>query len=110
MIQAFHSLLLFYSSLNGLPKFFLTEAIHSFTSHLQEELNTADLYSYRKVIDNISSCMENFNLGKPVLCLANVCHYITFLKCSFWQKFLSIVIFLPSGRASVVNLLENGKS
>uniref|UniRef100_A0A8C9UQ48 THADA armadillo repeat containing n=1 Tax=Spermophilus dauricus TaxID=99837 RepID=A0A8C9UQ48_SPEDA len=50
------------SSLNGLPKFFLTEAVHSFTSRLQEELNTTDLYSYRKVIDNISSCMENFNL------------------------------------------------
>ncbi|ERE74248.1 putative thyroid adenoma-associated protein isoform 2 [Cricetulus griseus] len=52
------------SSLNGLPEFFLTEATHSFTSHLQEELNTADLHSYRKVIDNISSCMENFNLGR----------------------------------------------
>ncbi|EHA97799.1 Thyroid adenoma-associated protein [Heterocephalus glaber] len=50
------------SSLNGLPEFFQTEAIHSFTSHLEEELNTTDLYSYRKVVDNISSCMENFNL------------------------------------------------
>lgn len=57
----------FSSSLNGLPEFFLSEAIQSFTSRLQEELNTADLYSYRKVIDNISSCMENFNLGKPAL-------------------------------------------
>uniref|UniRef100_F7E3P6 tRNA (32-2'-O)-methyltransferase regulator THADA n=1 Tax=Callithrix jacchus TaxID=9483 RepID=F7E3P6_CALJA len=52
------------SSLNSLPEFFLTAAIHSFTSRLQEELNTVDLYSYRKVIDNISSCMENFNLGR----------------------------------------------
>ncbi|XP_074252659.1 tRNA (32-2'-O)-methyltransferase regulator THADA isoform X5 [Saimiri boliviensis] len=52
------------SSLNSLPEFFLTAAIHSFTSRLQEELNTTDLYSYRKVIDNISSCMENFNLGR----------------------------------------------
>ncbi|XP_031211387.1 thyroid adenoma-associated protein [Mastomys coucha] len=52
------------SSLNGLPEFFLTQATHSFTFHLQEELDTADLHSYRKVIDNISSCMENFNLGR----------------------------------------------
>ncbi|XP_021573829.1 thyroid adenoma-associated protein isoform X2 [Carlito syrichta] len=52
------------SSLNGLPEFFLTEAIHSFTSRLLEELNTTDLYSYRKVMDNVSSCMENFNLGR----------------------------------------------
>ena len=60
----------FSSSLNGLPEFFLTEAIQSFTSRLQEELNTTDLYSYRKVIDNISSCMENFDLGKPAfLCI-----------------------------------------
>uniref|UniRef100_A0A2K6B374 tRNA (32-2'-O)-methyltransferase regulator THADA n=1 Tax=Macaca nemestrina TaxID=9545 RepID=A0A2K6B374_MACNE len=50
------------SSLNSLPEFFLPEAVHRFTSRLQEELNTTDLYSYRKVIDNISSCMENFNL------------------------------------------------
>uniref|UniRef100_A0A8C2NM13 tRNA (32-2'-O)-methyltransferase regulator THADA n=1 Tax=Capra hircus TaxID=9925 RepID=A0A8C2NM13_CAPHI len=51
------------SSLNGLPEFFLIEATQSFTSRLQEELNTStDLYSYRRVIDNISSCMENFDL------------------------------------------------
>ncbi|KAL1782981.1 thyroid adenoma-associated protein isoform X1 [Sigmodon hispidus] len=66
------------SSLNGLPEFFLTEATHSFTSHLQEELNTTDLYSYRKVIDNISSCMENFNLGRAsvVNLLKNVLHFL----------------------------------
>ncbi|KAM5293392.1 tRNA (32-2'-O)-methyltransferase regulator THADA [Ctenodactylus gundi] len=51
------------SSLNGLPEFFLTEAIRSFTSHLQEELRTTDLYSYRKVIDNVSSCLENLRVG-----------------------------------------------
>ncbi|XP_042531416.1 thyroid adenoma-associated protein isoform X1 [Dipodomys spectabilis] len=66
------------SSLNGLPEFFLMEAIHSFTNHLQEELNTADLYSYRKVIDNISSCMENFNLGRASVnnLLNNVLHFL----------------------------------
>lgn len=67
MIVRFLMLRSFSSSLNGLPEFFLTETIQSFTSHLQEELNTTDLYSYRKVIDNISSCMENFDLGKPAL-------------------------------------------
>ncbi|XP_036118524.1 thyroid adenoma-associated protein [Molossus molossus] len=66
------------SSLNCLPEFFLTEAIRSFTSHLQEELNTTDLYSYRKVIDNISSCMENFNLGITSVnnLLENVLHFL----------------------------------
>ncbi|XP_034857569.1 thyroid adenoma-associated protein isoform X6 [Mirounga leonina] len=66
------------SSLNGLPEFFLTEAIQSFTSRLQEELNTTDLCSYRKVTDNISSCMENFDLGRAGVnnLLKNVLHFL----------------------------------
>ncbi|XP_028370441.1 thyroid adenoma-associated protein isoform X2 [Phyllostomus discolor] len=66
------------SSLNCLHEFFLTEAIQSFTSRLQEELNTTDVYSYRKVIDNISSCMENFNLGITSVnnLLENVLHFL----------------------------------
>lgn len=67
------------SSLNGLPEFFLIEATQSFTSRLQEELNTStDLYSYRKVIDNISSCMENFDLGRSSVnnLLENVLHFL----------------------------------
>ncbi|XP_049726402.1 thyroid adenoma-associated protein isoform X2 [Elephas maximus indicus] len=66
------------SSLNGLPEFFLTEAVHSFTCRLQEELNTTDLYSYRKVMDNISSCLENFNLGRASVnnLLENVLHFL----------------------------------
>uniref|UniRef100_A0A8W4FN14 tRNA (32-2'-O)-methyltransferase regulator THADA-like TPR repeats region domain-containing protein n=1 Tax=Sus scrofa TaxID=9823 RepID=A0A8W4FN14_PIG len=66
------------SSLNGLPEFFLTEATQSFTSRLQEELNTTDLYSYRKVIDNISSCLENFDLGITSVnnILENVLHFL----------------------------------
>nr|XP_012417721.1 PREDICTED: thyroid adenoma-associated protein [Odobenus rosmarus divergens] len=66
------------SSLDGLPEFFLTEAIQSFTSRLQEELNTTDLYSYRKVTDNISSCMENFDLGRAGVnnLLKNVLHFL----------------------------------
>ncbi|KAM6180099.1 tRNA (32-2'-O)-methyltransferase regulator THADA isoform 2-T2 [Erethizon dorsatum] len=74
------------SSLNGLPEFFQTEAIHSFTSHLKEELNTTDLYSYRKVVDNISSCMENFNLGKASVnnLLKNVLHFL-------WKSLIEIL-------------------
>ncbi|XP_006839467.1 PREDICTED: thyroid adenoma-associated protein [Chrysochloris asiatica] len=66
------------SSLNGLPDFFLTEAIHCFTCRLKEELSTTDLYSYRKVIDNISSCIENFNLGRTSVnnLLENVLHFL----------------------------------
>ncbi|XP_045627576.1 thyroid adenoma-associated protein [Ursus americanus] len=66
------------SSLNGLPECFLTEAIQSFTSRLQEELNTTDLYAYRKVTDNIASCMENFDLGKAGVnnLLKNVLHFL----------------------------------
>ncbi|XP_076990215.1 tRNA (32-2'-O)-methyltransferase regulator THADA isoform X2 [Tamandua tetradactyla] len=66
------------SSLNGLPECFLTEAVHSFTCHLQEELNTTDLYSYRKVMGNISSCLENFKVGRASVnnLLKNVLHFL----------------------------------
>ncbi|XP_017654373.1 thyroid adenoma-associated protein isoform X2 [Nannospalax galili] len=66
------------SSLNSLPEFFLTVALDSFTFHLREELNTTDLCSYRKVIDNISSCMENFSLGRACIVnlLKNVFHFL----------------------------------
>ncbi|KAM6221231.1 tRNA (32-2'-O)-methyltransferase regulator THADA isoform 2-T2 [Rhynchocyon petersi] len=66
------------SSLNGLPEFLMTEAVSSFTCRLQEELNTTDLYSYRKVFDNVSSCIENFNLGRESInkLLENVLHFL----------------------------------
>uniref|UniRef100_A0A8C3STS2 tRNA (32-2'-O)-methyltransferase regulator THADA n=1 Tax=Chelydra serpentina TaxID=8475 RepID=A0A8C3STS2_CHESE len=51
------------SSLNGLPEHLTTEAVHSFVRCLKEELKTTDLCSYRKVMDNLASCMENFSLG-----------------------------------------------
>ncbi|XP_062934463.1 tRNA (32-2'-O)-methyltransferase regulator THADA isoform X2 [Cynocephalus volans] len=76
------------SSLNGLPEFFLTVAVHSFTSRLQEELDTTDLYSYRKVIDNISSCMENFNLGTASVnnLLKNVLHFLQKSLIEIWEE------------------------
>ncbi|XP_074060882.1 tRNA (32-2'-O)-methyltransferase regulator THADA isoform X2 [Macrotis lagotis] len=55
------------SSLNGLPEPFFADAVRSFTCCLQEELKSSNLYSYRKVIDNLASCMENFNLGRTIV-------------------------------------------
>ncbi|XP_010221683.1 PREDICTED: thyroid adenoma-associated protein [Tinamus guttatus] len=52
------------SSLNCLPEQFMTEAVQSFVRCLREELKTTDIYLYRKVLDNLASCMEDFNLGK----------------------------------------------
>uniref|UniRef100_A0A8C8S7C6 tRNA (32-2'-O)-methyltransferase regulator THADA n=1 Tax=Pelusios castaneus TaxID=367368 RepID=A0A8C8S7C6_9SAUR len=51
------------SSLNGLPEQLMTEAMRSFIRCLKEELKTTDLHLYRKVMDNLASCMENFSLG-----------------------------------------------
>ncbi|NXP47597.1 THADA protein, partial [Heliornis fulica] len=52
------------SSLNGLPEQFMTSAIQSFVCCLREELQTTDIYLYRKVLDNLVSCMEDFTLGR----------------------------------------------
>ncbi|XP_021248187.1 thyroid adenoma-associated protein isoform X2 [Numida meleagris] len=52
------------SSLNGLPERFMTLAVQSFVCCLREELKTTDVYLYRRVLDNLSSCMEDFTLGR----------------------------------------------
>ncbi|XP_074435677.1 tRNA (32-2'-O)-methyltransferase regulator THADA isoform X4 [Larus michahellis] len=52
------------SSLNGLPEQFMTLAVQSFVCCLREELKTTDVYLYRKVLDNLTSCMEDFSLGR----------------------------------------------
>ncbi|XP_055671940.1 thyroid adenoma-associated protein isoform X1 [Falco peregrinus] len=52
------------SLLNGLPEQFMTLAVQSFVCCLREELKTTDIYLYRKVLDNLASCMEDFNLGR----------------------------------------------
>ncbi|KAM6355231.1 tRNA (32-2'-O)-methyltransferase regulator THADA [Podargus strigoides] len=52
------------SSLNSLPEEFMTFAVQSFVSCLREELKTTDIYLYRKVLDNLASCMEDFSLGR----------------------------------------------
>ncbi|OXB65486.1 hypothetical protein ASZ78_014837 [Callipepla squamata] len=52
------------SSLNGLPEQFMTLAVQSFACCLREELKTTDIYLYRRVLDNLASCMEDFSLGR----------------------------------------------
>ncbi|NXM79296.1 THADA protein, partial [Serilophus lunatus] len=52
------------SSLNGLPEELMMLAVQSFVCCLREELKTTDVYLYRKVLDNLASCMEDFTLGR----------------------------------------------
>ncbi|NWR31265.1 THADA protein, partial [Tachuris rubrigastra] len=51
------------SSLNGLPEELMMLGVQSFVCCLREELKTTDVYLYRKVLDNLASCMEDFSLG-----------------------------------------------
>ncbi|NXV71726.1 THADA protein, partial [Atlantisia rogersi] len=52
------------SSLNALPEQLMVLATESFACCLREELQTTDVYLYRKVLDNLASCMEDFTLGR----------------------------------------------
>ncbi|KAF2988239.1 hypothetical protein EK904_001893 [Melospiza melodia maxima] len=58
------------SSLNGLPGHVMVPAVQSFVCCLREELKTTDVYLYRKVLDNLASCMEDFSLGRA--CIKNL--------------------------------------
>ncbi|NXM39705.1 THADA protein, partial [Gymnorhina tibicen] len=58
------------SSLNGLPGHLMMSAVQSFVHCLREELKTTDVYLYRKVLDNLASCMEDFSLGRA--CIKNL--------------------------------------
>ncbi|NWX40607.1 THADA protein, partial [Steatornis caripensis] len=55
------------SSLNSLPEEFMTSAVQSFVCCLREELKTTDICLYRRVLDNLASCMEDFSLGMMTL-------------------------------------------
>ncbi|XP_015265644.1 PREDICTED: thyroid adenoma-associated protein [Gekko japonicus] len=55
------------SSLDGLPESLLAEATHSIVGCLREELKTTDLSQYRKVMENLVSCVENTNIGRSSL-------------------------------------------
>ncbi|NXN98183.1 THADA protein, partial [Rhinopomastus cyanomelas] len=52
------------SSLSSLPEQCMTLAVQSFMCCLRKELKTTDVYLYRKVLDNLISCMEDFSLGR----------------------------------------------
>uniref|UniRef100_A0A8U7MBQ1 tRNA (32-2'-O)-methyltransferase regulator THADA n=1 Tax=Corvus moneduloides TaxID=1196302 RepID=A0A8U7MBQ1_CORMO len=67
------------SSLNGLPGHLMVSAVQSFVCCLREELKTTDVYLYRKVLDNLASCMEDFSLGTVALSV-------------FWLNLLSTVL------------------
>lgn len=69
------------SSLNGLPEQLMPLAVQSFVRCLREELKTTDTYLYRKVLDNLASCMEDFSLG---MMKSNI----------FYSNMLSIVLHL----------------
>ncbi|NWR70297.1 THADA protein, partial [Centropus unirufus] len=60
------------SSLNSLPEEFMTLAVQSFVCCLRAELKLTDIYLYRKVLDNLASCMEDFSLGTITLNILSV--------------------------------------
>ncbi|KAK1210057.1 THADA protein, partial [Pygoscelis papua] len=70
------------SSLNGLPEQFMTLAIQSFVCCLREELKTTDIYLYRKVLDNLASCMEDFSVGTVTLNVLSSVLILQFLQKS----------------------------
>lgn len=70
------------SSLNGLPEHLMISAVQSFVCCLQEELKTTDVYLYRKVLDNLAACMEDFSLGRA--CIKNLFEEVL----QFLQKLL----------------------
>ncbi|XP_068865820.1 tRNA (32-2'-O)-methyltransferase regulator THADA isoform X11 [Aphelocoma coerulescens] len=70
------------SSLNGLPGHLMVSAVQSFVCCLREELKTTDVYLYRKVLDNLASCMEDFSLGRA--CIKNLFEEVL----QFLQKLL----------------------
>ncbi|XP_023778513.1 thyroid adenoma-associated protein isoform X1 [Cyanistes caeruleus] len=70
------------SSLNGLPGHLTMSAVQSFVCCLREELKTTDVYLYRKVLDNLASCMEDFSLGRA--CIKNLFEEVL----QFLQKLL----------------------
>ncbi|XP_015477039.1 thyroid adenoma-associated protein isoform X2 [Parus major] len=69
-------------SLNGLPGHLMMSAVQSFVCCLREELKTTDVYLYRKVLDSLASCMEDFSIGRA--CIKNLFEEVL----QFLQKLL----------------------
>ncbi|MEE6474112.1 hypothetical protein FKM82_010275 [Ascaphus truei] len=51
------------SSMNSLPDQCKADAVCAFTCCLKEDIGTKDTENYRKVVDNLAACMENFIIG-----------------------------------------------
>ncbi|XP_075719351.1 tRNA (32-2'-O)-methyltransferase regulator THADA isoform X2 [Rhinoderma darwinii] len=51
------------SALNSVSDPCKNEAISAFTSHLRKDIAVDDAGSYRRVMDNLASCMDGFRLG-----------------------------------------------
>ncbi|KAM8946134.1 tRNA (32-2'-O)-methyltransferase regulator THADA [Pelodytes ibericus] len=51
------------SSLNSLSDQCKADAVCAFTCRLKEEIGSEEPENYRKVVDNLASCMENFSIG-----------------------------------------------
>ncbi|OCT79347.1 hypothetical protein XELAEV_18026159mg [Xenopus laevis] len=51
------------SSLNSIPDQYKADAVGAFTRCLGEDIATEDPEKYRKVVDDLASCMDNFSLG-----------------------------------------------
>ncbi|XP_069810892.1 tRNA (32-2'-O)-methyltransferase regulator THADA isoform X2 [Dendropsophus ebraccatus] len=51
------------SSLSSVPDSCNTDAVSAFTSCLRKDLAAEEAGSYRKVVDNLASCMDGFTLG-----------------------------------------------
>ncbi|KAF4798681.1 THADA, armadillo repeat containing [Turdus rufiventris] len=79
------------SSLNGLPGYLMVSAVQSFVCCLQEELKTTDVYLYRKVLDNLASCMEDFSLGRA--CIKNLFEEATLLQTVQTTSGLAVILF-----------------
>uniref|UniRef100_A0A8B9R122 tRNA (32-2'-O)-methyltransferase regulator THADA n=1 Tax=Anas platyrhynchos TaxID=8839 RepID=A0A8B9R122_ANAPL len=84
------------SSLNGLPEQLMPLAVQSFVRCLREELKTTDTYLYRKVLDNLASCMEDFSLG---MMKSNI----------FYSNMLSIVLHLGFLQKSLLDIQEENR-
>uniref|UniRef100_A0A8C5M868 tRNA (32-2'-O)-methyltransferase regulator THADA n=1 Tax=Leptobrachium leishanense TaxID=445787 RepID=A0A8C5M868_9ANUR len=50
------------SSLNGLSDQCKAAVVLAFTSRMREDIESKETENYRKVVDNVASCMENFSL------------------------------------------------
>lgn len=70
-------------------------AVQSFVCCLREELKTTDVYLYRKVLENLASCMEDFSLGRMTLnILSSVLACSTSICILVWHRIVIFTLYL----------------